>query len=81
MDNHEAKKSQVSPLERVQEVDLGAQLADLNLAFYRQSLLLSALLDLLIEKGWIRQDDLAKAAVRIDQCLDVDSGAKPDESD
>lgn len=56
----------INELDRLAEVDLGAQLADLKLAFYQQSLLLSALIDHLIEKGLIEPDKLAELVTKID---------------
>jgi hypothetical protein len=59
----------VSPFDRYHELELGGQLADLKLNFYQQSLLLTALLDLLIEKGLIRKEEIAALAMQIDREL------------
>ncbi|MFC7440138.1 hypothetical protein [Laceyella putida] len=61
------KQPPINALERFAEVDLGAQLADLKLAFYQQSLLLSALIDHLVDKGLIEPEELAELAARIDK--------------
>ncbi|MBA4494081.1 hypothetical protein ACFO25_10980 [Paenactinomyces guangxiensis] len=61
----------IGPFERYQELDLGAQIADLKLIFYQQSLLLSALIDLLIEKGCIQREELAELVMSIDGELTV----------
>lgn len=59
----------IRPFERYQELDVGAQLADLKLSFYQQSLLLTALIDLLIEKGTIHREDLTELVMSLDREL------------
>ncbi|SEM82238.1 hypothetical protein [Lihuaxuella thermophila] len=59
----------IRPFERYRELDLGAQLADLKLTFYQQSLLLTALIDLLIEKGTITREDLTQLVKSLDREL------------
>lgn len=60
-----------SSFERYQELDVGAKLADLKISFYHQSLLLTALIDLLIEKGLIERDELKEIAMNIDKELQL----------
>ncbi|MGA9174629.1 MAG: hypothetical protein WBZ33_11725 [Thermoactinomyces sp.] len=55
-----------SPHKRYHEVDLGAQLADLKLDYYKQTLLLTALLELLIDKGLIERNEFAALVKGID---------------
>lgn len=55
-----------------EELDLAGQLADLKLRFYQQSVLLSALIDLLVEKELIEKDEIARMAVKIDKDLSKD---------
>jgi hypothetical protein len=51
------------------ELELKAQLGDVKLLLYHQSLLLSALLDLLVAKGLIRREEIASFAMGIDRDL------------
>lgn len=55
-----------------QELDLAAQLADLKLHVYRQSLLLSALIDLLMEKKYIRYEEFTQMVIRLDQEMGIE---------
>ncbi len=59
-------------LEPGEEVNLASQLAELKLRFYQQSVLLSALIDLLIEKKLIDNDEIARMAIKIDKDLSRD---------
>jgi hypothetical protein len=52
-----------------QKLDVGAQLADLKIHFYHQSLLVTALIDLLIDKGIVRRGELSEVAMGIDKEL------------
>jgi hypothetical protein len=66
------KRNRIQPITSFdcrQKLDVGAQLADLKIHFYHQSLLVTALVDLLIGKGIIRQEDLAEVALGIDKEL------------
>lgn len=63
---------QLRPMEPGEELNLASQLADLKLRFYQQSVLLSALIDLLIEKELIDHDEIARMAVKIDKDLSKD---------
>ncbi|WP_124728565.1 hypothetical protein [Staphylospora marina] len=65
------------PPDRFQELEIGSQLADLKLNFYQQSLLLTALLDLLIEKGLVRKEEIALMASNIDRELSTELGPPP----
>ncbi|WP_228502635.1 hypothetical protein [Laceyella tengchongensis] len=67
----QGKRPSVNMLKRFAGVDLGAQVADLKLAFYQQGLLLSALIDLLVDKGLIEPDELAELATRLDREITV----------
>lgn len=58
-------------LDRYQELDVGAQLADIKLSIYQQSLLLTALIDLLESKGYIQQEEISSLAKRLDHDLHV----------
>jgi hypothetical protein len=51
---------------RFDEVQLIAKLADLKEDHYRTSLLLSAVTDLLIEKGLLAKDEICEKASRLD---------------
>ncbi len=66
----------IRPFERYQELDVGAQLADLKLGLYQQSLLLTALIDLLIEKGTIQREDLTELVMRLDRELEKEQQDK-----
>ncbi|MFD2672175.1 hypothetical protein [Marinicrinis sediminis] len=59
----------LSPLE---QVNLIGQLADLKETVYRQSLLISALTEVLIDHKMITQDELAQTAHRIDHECEYD---------
>lgn len=58
-------------VDRYQELDVGAQLADIKLTIYQQSLLLTALIDLLESKGYLHQEELSSLAKRLDHDLHV----------
>jgi hypothetical protein len=51
------------------ELELKAQLGDVKLLLYHQSLLLAALLDLLVDKGLIRREEIATIAMGMDRDL------------
>jgi hypothetical protein len=53
------------------EVEWGAQLADLKESHYRTSLLIGALVQCLIEKGWLAEAELKTAMKELDQGLDL----------
>lgn len=55
-----------------QEVKQGALLADLKEATYNNALLLSALIDLLVEKGVITRHEISETANMLDQELSFD---------
>ncbi|TCS95516.1 hypothetical protein [Hazenella coriacea] len=58
-------------VDRFQELDVGAQLADIKLTIYQQSLMLTALIDLLVSKGYLQQEELSSLAKRLDHDLHV----------
>lgn len=49
------------------EVDLIAQLADLKEVDYKNTLVLTALVELLTEKGWITRGEVIQRAKRLDE--------------
>lgn len=59
-------------LEPGEELNLASQLAELKLRFYQQSVLLSALIDLLIEKELLDNEEIARMAMKIDKDLSRD---------
>jgi hypothetical protein len=66
------KRNRIQPItsfDYQQKLDVGAQLADLKIHFYHQSLLVTALIDLLVDKGIIRQEELSEVAIGIDKEL------------
>jgi len=71
------KEQPKSPRDPFQELDLAVQLADLKLHVYRQSLMLSALIQLLIEKKCFRYEELAQMAIRLDQELGTEEEEPP----
>lgn len=50
-----------------EEIDLMAQLADLKHHHYQNTLVLSALIELLMEKGSIQQGELLRKAQQLDE--------------
>lgn len=55
------------------EVGMIAKLADMKEMQYQQALLLSSVIDLLIEKGMLTQDELAETAKYLDKELTLHS--------
>lgn len=51
------------------EVGIIAKLADMKETQYQQALLLSSVIDLLMEKGILTQDELARTAKHLDKEL------------
>ncbi|WP_418789186.1 hypothetical protein [Paenibacillus agilis] len=52
-------------------IDLIAQIADLKQDNYRLTLALSTLMELLVEKGIVEQDDISRKALELDQFLEL----------
>ncbi|MBH8597907.1 MULTISPECIES: hypothetical protein [unclassified Thermoactinomyces] len=76
MEENRAKAGKpVSPHKRCDEVNFGAQLADLKLDFYKQTLLLTALLELLIGKGLIERNEFAELVKGLDAEVKAEPGA------
>ena len=57
-------KMALSPME---EVNLIGQLADIKHHHYQNTLLLSALIDLLLEKGYVQQEELLRKTQTLDE--------------
>ncbi|MBA4548067.1 hypothetical protein H1R82_03525 [Thermoactinomyces intermedius] len=73
MDQHRPKRAKFSgSLDSVDKLDLAGQLAELKLSFYQQSVLLSAMMDLLIEKDLLQKEEIAHMAMKIDMELAKD---------
>ena len=73
MDQHKPKRAKYSgSLDSVDKLDLAGQLAELKISFYQQSVLLSALMDLLIEKDLLQKEEIARMAMKIDMELGKD---------
>lgn len=53
----------------LQEVDMIGKLADLKLDHYQNSLVLSAIVELLIDKGIITREELEAKAKQLDQAI------------
>jgi hypothetical protein len=56
----------LSPME---EVNLVAQLGDLKENHYKNTLILTALVELLAERGLIRRDEVLEKAYQLDEAL------------
>lgn len=67
-----------SQINHMDEVHMIAKLADLKEEFYKNSLLISAITELLIEKGIVSTVELQDRAARLDLlgCLDALSGQR-----
>lgn len=63
-------------LPHLQEVDMIGKLADLKLDHYQNSLVLSAVIELLVEKGILTQDELETKAKQLDQAAPIHSRSK-----
>lgn len=63
-------------LPHLQEVDMIGKLADLKLDHYQNSLVLSAVIELLVEKGIFTQDELEAKAKQLDQAAPIHSRSK-----
>ncbi|WP_127582167.1 hypothetical protein [Paenibacillus koleovorans] len=57
----------------MQEVNMVAKLADLKEEHYRNSLLLSAMMELLIEKGILSRKEIESKMVELDSLMTPDS--------
>lgn len=57
----------------LQEVNMIAKLADLKEEHYRNSLLISALMELLIEKGLLNRQEIESKVVELDSLMTPDS--------
>jgi hypothetical protein len=57
----------------MQEVNMIAKLADLKEEHYRNSLLISALMELLIEKGLLKRQEIESKMVELDSLMTPDS--------
>ncbi|PTM56874.1 hypothetical protein [Desmospora activa] len=55
------KQKRIPSRDPMTEVHWGAQLADLKEAEYRTNLLLGALIQCLIEKGWLTEEELKQS--------------------
>ncbi|MEX2415261.1 MAG: hypothetical protein WD424_03885 [Paenibacillaceae bacterium] len=66
----------MSPMNPMDEVHMIAKLADLKEEHYKQSLMISALMELLIEKGIVNTTELQARVARLDllDCIDALSG-------
>ncbi len=57
----------------MQEVNMIAKLADLKEEHYRNSLLLSAMMELLIDKGLLHRQDIETKMLELDSLMTPDS--------
>lgn len=57
----------------MQEVNMIAKLADLKEEHYRNSLLLSAMMELLIDKGLLHRQDIETKMMELDSLMTPDS--------
>lgn len=57
----------------MQEVNMIAKLADLKDEHYRNSLLITALMELLIEKGVLKRQEIESKMVELDSLMTPDS--------
>lgn len=65
--NYNGSDREKSSPDPFHEVDIAAQLADLKLHVYQQSIMLSALIELLIEKQYFSYEEFIQTVMRLDQ--------------
>ena len=56
----------INPLHPMDDVNMIGKLADLKEAYYKQSLLLTALTELLMEKGMVSSDELLLRSTQLE---------------